>query len=118
MFLETKKDGEVQAKTIEPWRQLLMDAARYIDRHGWCQRRIGTAGGHACAVGALWMAYQGSMPRTPEWDKHPVMSDAVEKLCIAVKASPFGGVAQWNDTHGRVQDEVVSAMRACANSYT
>ena len=114
MFLEIQKDGEQRVSPIEPWRQLLLDAADYIECHGWVRARIGTAGGPVCAVGAMWMAFQGNIPTKGDWDTGRSIDDAMNYLGAYVRTFGYREVATFNDA--RSGSEVIAAMRSCAFS--
>ena len=112
MFLETKREGE--AKTVESWRQLLLDAADYIEAHGWVKNRIGTTGAAVCAVGAIWMAFQGDIPTHGRWGTGRVIDVAFDRLTQHVKELGFRGPSYFNDAS--TKSKVLAEMRACANS--
>ena len=112
MFVETKREGET---TIEPWRKVLLDAADYIEKHGWCQGRIGNAGESVCAVGAMWMAFDGTIPKQANWVKDRAVDQAYRAMCNYVMCNYVRSYpAEWNDEPGRTAAEVTAAMRECA----
>lgn len=109
MFVETKRQGEVQIP-LEPWRQTLLDAARYIETHGWVQGELGTCDGPVCAMGALHYL-PGVMPEN--------QVEAWGRLMTYLKLSneivnQLHPIAAWNDAPERTKDEVVAALRAAA----
>ncbi len=57
MFVETKRAGEA-ATVTEPWRSLLLDAADYIEKNGWCQGEW-YQDGRVCAMGAMTQCSSG-----------------------------------------------------------
>ena len=40
MFVEEKHEGAAPVVVLERWRQVLLDAADYIEWHGWCQNQM------------------------------------------------------------------------------
>ena len=99
MFVETKKEGEAPSQ-FEPWRQLLLNAADYIEIYGWCQNQR-SLDGRVCAIGAIEAVAYGQ-------SKDAARRALIEYLgeCIVV----------WNDAPGQTEVEVVAAMRDCARS--
>lgn len=98
MFTETKKDGESQV--LEPWRQALLDAADYMERHGHCKFVLQDSGGAVCLQGAL-----------------NEVCGFVQMVFLIHHVEKFLGVTNavaWNNEPERTGAEVVAAMRACA----
>ena len=90
-------------KRIEPWRQLLLDAADLIERTNWWNG-ISLARPTYCVLTAI---------------------GTVGKNTVAYKAathfSNYVGmgnqsIPQWNDAPGRTKEEVLAAMRGAARS--
>ena len=81
---------------------VLLGAADYIERHGWCQ---GTSriGDRVCVAWALAIAAHQDF-KFAEQAGHRLMR------------SVGGGrtVPRWNDRIGRTKEEVVEALRAAA----
>lgn len=102
MFLETKKDGEQTAKTLEPWRQLLLDAADYKERVGHSVGSAEGPNGEACFIHSL----------------NKVRNLTGEEVfAVATRFARFVGddcAVHYSDTH--TGPEVIAAMRACAKS--
>ncbi len=96
MFVEIKRDGEALTIT-EPWRRVLLDAANYIEQHGWCQGAY-RGGSAVCPIRAI------------------VTVDPFHEHGATLRMRKYvgGHVEAWNDAPGRTQDEVVGALRACA----
>jgi hypothetical protein len=92
---------------VEPWRKVLLDAADYIDVHGWCRGGYGDDGGPRCILGAI----RSVVPA------HSVFTRGVALAAVNVFAARFGfAVSDWNDTPGRTAAEVCAALRACATA--
>ncbi len=103
MFLDPKKDGEQTVKTIEPWRQLLLDAANYMQKHGHCAYAGSDEDGRVYIVGAIVWSYDGD-------GFDPLATLAIDKLTKFIGLN----IPAWNQRH--TGPEVIAAMRACANS--
>jgi hypothetical protein len=106
MFVETKREGESEAKTLERWRQILINAADKIEKYGWIQGSLVTNRG-VCVLGALggWGMAEG------------YECDANRKLLAHINLSspdnPWS-LAAWNDEPGRTKAEVLTALREAA----
>ena len=85
--------------TTEPWQHVLLDAASYIEQHGWVQFAY-RDGEKACAFAAI------ALSAATERDSY----DAESKM----KRYLNDNVQAWNDTKGRTQREVIDALRKCA----
>jgi hypothetical protein len=117
MFVDEKWVGEVRTAT-EPWRTVLLESADYIERVGWCQRAELNENGQVCAIGGVF--YSGEEGYRLE----AIYKEVITKFGEYINAycggsNMYGGpldVALWNDRGGRTKEEVVSAMRACANA--
>jgi hypothetical protein len=88
-----------QRVAIEPWRQELLDAADYIETHGWC-RGMARMGSAVCAIEAL-VQVASNLDEPHAWMR------LAEHLQV-------GSVADWNDRPGQTKANVVATMRAAA----
>lgn len=86
---------------LEPWRQVLLDAAKIV-RQGWCQKAIERDGAY-CAIGAMNMAEFGDAFSCKGNSAYGKLWDAVG-----------GSVATWNNAPGRTAEEVASTMEKVA----
>jgi hypothetical protein len=105
MLFNPKWDAQLRA---EPWRQVLLDAADYIDRVGWCQHSLHDENGRVCAAEALMSVTY------PAYD---LSSYAVAMSCLSdfvTSGEHSMAVLEWNDTEGRTGADVTDAMRGCA----
>lgn len=96
----------------EPWRKVLLDAADYIETHGWCQD-YARSGQSVCLMGAIASVSDGVFCGRGDQNirQHSKIGDeAAEKMFAANKGSG------WNDAPGRTAAEVCAALRACAAS--
>lgn len=110
MFVDEKPQGEVQTPTtpvLEPWRQLLLDAADVMEHFGKCNGNYYDEMGHVCVLGAI---YRATFAPPTSW-----IHDGLG-LRAALKFRNFVGMSpdRFNDAH--TQAEVLAAMRACARS--
>lgn len=100
MFVETRKDGEAQAKP-DAVSQLLLRAADEMERRGWIRGELCSAEG-VCLLGALFFSCPISHELT--------VAKAQERL------EKFLGTASvpWNDLYCRSKEEAVAALRGAA----
>ena len=87
--------------------EVLLGAADYIERHGWCQ---GTSqkGDGVCAAWALTIAAGHDFSTSEEAGRRLIRS--LGKNVRTVPAT----VPAWNDRIGRTQGEVIEALRSAA----
>ncbi len=107
MYLELKQPGEAPIApppTLDPWRQLLLEAAVLIERKGWCQKHLMDVKGRMCTIGAMTSVWD----LESDWNMD-VISLAQDKLTAVV-----GPLVEWNDTDGRTKAEVVEVLRYVA----
>jgi hypothetical protein len=100
MFVDEKKQGEAYV-AAEPWRQVLLDAADYIDKHGWCQHQEESKTGQVCAFMALKIVTDG---------------DIMRRRLPQRRFERFVGLhtTAFNDVFARTAEDVTTAMRDCA----
>ena len=98
MYVEEKKPGETE---IDEAGKILLDAADYIERHGWCQGAHENGQGEVCAMAAIYHCYRrGDLT-------------AMRRLQNYVGSRYVG---DWNDAPGRTKEQVVEALRAAART--
>ncbi len=83
--------------------QSLLDAADYMQEHGWCTQQFEAPDGRVCLLGAL----QKFAP-TSTWEP------AYRRLYDYFGAYP----EEWNDNVCRNEEEAIAALRAAAGSIT
>ena len=90
---------------IKTPQQILLDAANLLEERGWCQDEFQNKQGQMCMLGAMRVAL---------WDK--VIYPAHPAYGLACDATGMNGmkIAEWNDTPGRTQQEVISKLREAA----
>jgi hypothetical protein len=88
---------------IEPWQQILLDAADLIDTKGWIKGHLHTTNGF-CVVGALQEANRGA-------DGLSGYNEAHARLYQFVGRNPM----EWNDTVCLNQKFVVKTLRTVAD---
>lgn len=52
--MKPERISEIDGKPLEPWRQHLLDAAAYMEEHGYCKNSATDSTGAVCVAGALW----------------------------------------------------------------
>jgi hypothetical protein len=116
MYVEEKREGEVQVPTLDPIQRLLLKAAEIVEQRGWCQRSFENLDGQVCALGAINLAHHDCSG----WGSR-VFSGADLAVNAACRASQYVGrgigyftLANWNDTNGRTKEEVIAALRGAA----
>jgi hypothetical protein len=82
--------------------RVLLGAADYIERHGWCQRSSQDSGGAVCAAWALTIAAGHDLS---------VSLEAGHRL---LRLTGGRTVPAWNDASGRTKAEVVETLRSAA----
>ena len=97
MYLEEKKLGETEI--IDEVGKILLEAADYIERHGWCQNVYQNGLGNACVMGALLQVV-----RTTSRDG--------KSLSRLRKYLDVTSLENWNDAPDRTKEQVVEALRA------
>lgn len=103
-FDSTSFQTETKPEVLEPWRQVLLDAADLLEREGWANLSKHDSG--LCVYRAI-----KRIVRTYD------VSEAQRRLALHVGAiSPTHGLYSWNDTPGRTKEEVLTALRECARS--
>lgn len=88
-------------RLLSPVSRALLDAADYIEKHGWCQHSLQDPNGRVCIFGAIDLV-------TADPD---VLGNAVVRLSRQVSYYP---ITAWNDAPERTKQEVVDTLRAAA----
>jgi hypothetical protein len=101
MFLDEKKAGE---QKVDAASKLLLDAADYIDVHGWCQNAPISAVGTVCAMGAMMKVLGFDYYDNPEYH------EALKRMQICIGWN----VPLWNDAPGMTKENVVATLRSVA----
>jgi|SRR5580704_2118938 hypothetical protein len=117
MFVESKKEGEVIAMPsiapLEPWRRWLLNGADILERQGLAKcTEYDKVTGAVCFIGAVFWADQGR----PSASTGDMFGASVARHAAYDKMKDFLGRCPiaWNNAAETTQNEVVSAMRACA----
>jgi hypothetical protein len=103
MYVEEKKLSEAE---IDEVGKILLDAADYIERHGWCQKAYQNGLGNVCIIGALSQVVQW-----PDDRQGRVIMEISPRLKKYLGATR---VDNWNDALGRTKEQVVAALRGAA----
>jgi hypothetical protein len=96
-MLQDPKWDEARAQPqLNDMGQCLLQAADYIEKHGWCQGSAVKPDGRVCIVGAL--------------DR---IGANTEYICYKLHER-IGNVPIWNDKSYRTKDEVTGLLRKMA----
>lgn len=93
---------------LEEWQTVLLDAANYIEKHGWIQGGMEHPDGRVCAFGALTHAAKFT---SGDYWVHDGYRLAVHHLVDKV-----GHIPMWNDHPWQTKEEVVSTLRKVARN--
>ena len=99
-------------RLLTPIGRVMLDAADYIEEHGWCQGRLMSIDGRVCAVGALHQVVG--------WPcMTPAAVEATTQLCCDATnhfmwVNRIVDIPKWNDWPGRMPEEVIAAFRRAA----
>lgn len=104
----------LETPVVEAWRTVLLDAADYIEAHGWCQNSHKTHDGRVCLVGALDSVTKNDRFSAGFQEAWLRIATHVDAQLAAEDHNPVP--AHWNDTPGRTAAEVTAALRECARS--
>jgi hypothetical protein len=106
---------------------ILRCAARYLDRHGWCQGAYFDQTAvcftpAACLVGAVGMVCYGGpveapaqMFGTPEFDDFEATITHLDEFLLFEHGTP--SAYEFNDADGRTAEQVITALRAAADDW-
>jgi hypothetical protein len=111
MLFDPKWEEKIEVK-LEPWQQILIDAADIIEKHGWIKDRYHTVHGY-CAVGAIMKVggYDVRRNQSIHGNLPPVVKDAMTQLQKNLGVS----IPRWNDGIGRTKEQVVAKLKEVAN---
>jgi hypothetical protein len=110
MFVDEKKIGESRV-ALEPWRQILLAAADYIEKHGWCTHRARDERGRVCAIGGINSVSRGCENR----NKISIVARMkFRNYLVDCGYTVYPAVSAWNDSYGQTKENVISTMRDCA----
>lgn len=84
--------------------KLLLEAADYIEKYGWCQNRFEELTGPVCLIGAFFKCSYVDLDSQ-------ILENFRDRLGSFLNVN---NVCKWNDTEGRTKEEVINALRACA----
>ena len=85
--------------------KVLLRAADYIEKWGWCQYDLRDARGRVCLMGAIYSVA----------GEQGLMKDAIEKTLFAFNSFADGPLpSTWDDAPGRTKEEVCAKLRSVA----
>ena len=103
MLYDPKWEVPAEAKPLERWQVILLEAAAIIEQKGHCKGALSTKDGF-CLLGAIGMADCGN-PRNPNsLQGHRAVSALVAQIGSAVGC--------WNDTHSAAH--AIAVLRRAA----
>jgi hypothetical protein len=110
MFVEHKEAGEASPNrengdALAAGTKILLDAAAYIEKHGWCQGNY-WRDGRSCAVGAI--------ARVGRWGEQGAGHEARRMAYSKLERLTGQPIVHWNDAAGRSEAEVVYTLRKAA----
>ena len=95
--------------------EILNDAAKLIEKHGWRQKNFGNEVCGFCAFGALAKAAgfdDADVAHSLRYDDG-AFADAYLAL-LQNTANICNGVFRWNDVSGRTKEEVIAKLKQTA----
>ena|SRR5258706_13384694 len=103
--------------------QILMDAANYMDEHGWCQKHASEPNGSVCFYGAIAAVVgavsfvngnvNGNFFRIDKDNPNFKRFAAIQHL-VETSRTFISGAAEWNDYAAKSKEEVVAKLRELA----
>lgn len=116
MFLKEKLDPPIVEipQPLEPWRQVLLDAAQRLRERGWCQHALcNVQTGANCALGAM---YDFRPTGERKYKAFVSFNDGAgashEKLTTFLNEP----ISEWNNAPGRTAEEVINTLEKVARS--
>lgn len=102
---EQRRRNEITAKIAE-------DAAKILERDGWCQGTARDEAGRRCAVGAITRAYYELLSEQ-RMDSYDCMRtfDGIERRL------ELESLGRYNDADGRTAEQVIAKLRYAAKLF-
>lgn len=102
---------DTKPDVAEPWRKVLLDAADYIEAHGWRHGHGGSSGGGpVCA----WVATTAVVKHSPKAFPVGASWEADQQFARFLGVPDACSIPNWNDAPDRTTAKVTTALRACA----
>jgi hypothetical protein len=122
---ETITPTEIPA--IEPWRQILNEAAEVIKKRGWTTSEFESATGEVCAIGAFRIVQHGDGlkkrgknrkygPRDLEIAKRKFHSVIMRNNRFIGNRSTLSAIMNWNDDVCSGKKEIIKMFKDAANA--
>ncbi len=117
MLYDPKRDQKI--RYVEPWRNVLLDAAEIVRERGLAKYDLEDANGHVCIHGAIRLAAYGYVDGHGRIGSKEI--EPCQALCDYLRQTGaenvFGiGAANWNNEPNRTADEVIAALEGAARS--
>ena len=93
--------------------EVLINAAKYIEKHGWCQGHYRGNNGTVCVMGAI-----DTVTRRRDDCVEPYLGarDLLLNYLNDGQRYQWKSLPQWNDSAYRTKEQVLQAMREAAKA--
>lgn len=108
--IKAKKVEKV--KKVDEIGQVLIDAADYIEMHGWCQHHL-INGKASCALGGIERVLSGVTPRKRNILREKARA-RLTRFVMRLRKNCYYNVPSWNDDFRTTEKNVLSGMRNAA----
>jgi hypothetical protein len=107
MLYDKKWDKAIEQPVLNLWQRHLLNTAKYLRKHGWCQGTLSDDQGGTCLVGAMINTGAGS-------EAYTKLSKYLGYDYDRGSTTSTSGIVIWNDTYGRTKEEVITALESAA----
>ena len=116
MLYDAKRWDRPEAKPLEEWQRLLLQAAALIEQYGHCKGHIEDESGAICLNGALFASKRAVRRPLFSGDSLDRAKAALYRHLGLVKESTgrWRETMRWNDAKMRTGEEVIAALRGAA----
>ena len=101
-------------RLLDPASRVLLDAADYMEKHGFCKNTLEDDHGRVCVLGAINAVVGSKQPLEwagfPAFEAHRRLSKQIVTICCNTESN----LAMWNNHPKRTQEDVIAALRAAA----
>lgn len=96
-------------------KQDLLDAATYIEDHGWAQNNLESPSGEVCLLGALYTIIYGSVKNSYHVDTVSIERESQVQYALK-KIVGSSALATWNDDEFTTKELVIKTLKVAAES--
>lgn len=93
--------------------EVLTNAAKYIEKHGWCQGHYRNNNGTVCVMGAIDTV---TRRRTNYMESYLDAGNLLLNYLNDGQRYQWKSLPQWNDSTYRTKEQVLQAMREAAKA--